>query len=795
MCSASLADEAHVGLADILERGDLSRRDGERLFQAYRASVFDLEILDVADAAIGSRVPSAFLLPVPGANTAVLLATCILVDHSVRHRELTAQVALVTRQLRLRAFYDQLYFRREHLVEFFPRTLVTGSGPVDVGTRPPAYRDRPGRLHFLSSLTALTDVGSALDGVVVEAEAVEPREVEEALQRLGERVPFIYVATNPFDPVLDLLKDKGAVWGWDAAWLSYLLEGTSTRASLCAEIDRLRGACDTAFSVIAPQEGSTLDGNLADIWHDLVVVQHHAEGVTFDALKWVWAAFGALSHLAVPLAKYDQEARVSWGVTPLGEVAGKAAQFAQNAHNEDQREYWEVLSLDLADAVRSADSDNPKPELLAHWVSERSTARDSSVVITRNRAAKSATGRFLSETPGVPIGWRNSVDICTLSELRRGVYASSHTHALLTGPVPTRYSSLLALPAARELTVLSHGAWEGNRAVNQIRKTLERLADLSHGGVRQTALERLDLEIFSDGPKSPKPVRIDTTLKEVDSASGGETSPAVWDPFDIKVVGSLGASDPDSAGLISSAPGDTDEVSAIRIVFSDGIAFFEPDRLLTVVRDQTEEVAAKGLARGDRVLLVDRGGRRDLFDLVTDRLAELPEFVATVQLIREWQRRALLAGARHGFDYQTILDNMKPHTRITTSQTIRNWVLSWVKGPRNPREIGIFGRAVGDQILEAKWEPIGKALKTIRGHHKKIGKMLARVLSGVSPTDLEDSGYFDRRLGIHYSDLVEAVSVHRVVQVSSTPRLIAGQYANRLLTSSEARYLETTSDG
>lgn len=790
-----LDDTEVVGLADILERGDLSRQDGDRFFQTYGASAFDLEILDVADAAIRARVPTALLLPVPGVNTAVLLATCILVDHFTRHRALTAQVALVTKQLRLRAFYDQLYFKRAHLADFFPRTLVTGSGPIDVGARPSSYSDRPGRLHFLSNLAALGDVGCPLDGVVVEADAAQPREVRGALERLGGRVPFIYVATNPFDPTLELLSERGAVWGWDAAWLSFLLEGASTRASICTEIDRLRGACDTAFTVLGPQQDSPLDEDLSEIWKDLVVVQHHAEGVTFDALQWVWGAFGALSHLATPLERYDREARVTWGVTPLSDVSDKAARFASNAHRQDQREYWEVLALDLEDAVRSAQSHNPKPELLGSWVTERVAAGDSGLVVARNRAAARAIERFLRETPGVPMGWRDKVEVCTLSQLRRGVYDKDHTHALLTGPVPARYSALLALPTARELHVLTHGSWEGLRATNQIRETLDRLADLSHGEVRQAALNSLGLEPFPDGPTSPKPTNLDATMVDVDLTFGPEGSAPVWDPFDLEVVGSLGASDSDTAPPIPDGAGGPDKIPAIRIVFGDGTAFFEPDRLITVVRDETEEIAAKGLVRGDRVVLVDRGARRDLFDLITDRLAELPEFVATVELIREWQRRALLAGARHGFDYQAILEKMKPDTRITTSQTIRNWVLSWVKGPRDPQEIRIFGEAVGDPILHAKWEPIGKALKTIRGHHKKIGKMLAKVLAGVAPTDLEDSGYFDRRLGLHYSDLVEAVSVHRVAQASSTPQLIAHQYANRLLTPSEAEYVESASDG
>jgi hypothetical protein len=784
-----------VGLADILERGDLSRREGDHLFQVYDPSAFDLEILDVADSAVSAAVPTAVVLPVPGANTAVLLATCILVDHFCRHRSLTAQVALVTRQLRLRSFYDSLYFRREHVVDFFPRTLVTGGSPVDIGTRPADFTDRPGRLHFLPNIQSLADVGAPLDGVVIEAAAAEPGEVANVMNQLGRRVPLIYVTTNPFDEHLGAFMEKGAVWAWDAAWLTYLFSGEDSRATLCTEVERLRGACDTEFVIKAPESEGTLDKLLSVLWQDLVTVQKHTRGVTFDALKWVWGAYGALSHLSVPVKRYDEEAAVAWGATPLEAAAEKASLFASNSIDADQQDYWEVLAADLGEAIEAARTSNVKPQLLADWVGRCVEDTCSGLIVTRNRPAKEAIRRFLRETPGVPMQWQTNVEICTLSELHSGNHSTGYERALLTGPVASRYSSLLALPAAGEMTVLVHGQWESRRATNQIRSTLDQLARLAHGGTRQKALTRLGLEQFPDGPSEPKPLRITSTQHPVELAHTQAGSDPVWDPFDVSVVGSLGSSDEDTSGPTGTSQDESGYLRVVRIDFHDGVAFFEPDRLLTVVRGDTEEVSAKGLTRGDAVVLIDKGARRDLFDVITDRLAELPEFTATVELIRQWQTRALLAGARHAFDYATILDKMRPETRITTTQTIRNWVLSWVKGPGDPREIRIFGEAVGDQVLATKWEPIGRALKTLRAHHKKIGRMLGKVLSGISPVDLEDAGYFDRRLGIHFTDLVEAVTVHRVEKVADEAQTIPAQYGNHLLSTSEAQQLEALSNG
>lgn len=85
---------------------------------------------------------------------------------------------------------------------------------------------------------------------------------------------------------------------------------------------------------------------------------------------------------------------------------------------------------------------------------------------------------------------------------------------------------------------------------------------------------------------------------------------------------------------------------------------------------------------------------------------------------------------------------------------------------------------------------IGQAITTIRGHRIGLGKWLNCKLAGMSGEDVENDGYFDQRLGIHYSDLMEAVSVHSVRKVSGRVTVVPQLKANRLLEPGEATITE-----
>lgn len=216
------------------------------------------------------------------------------------------------------------------------------------------------------------------------------------------------------------------------------------------------------------------------------------------------------------------------------------------------------------------------------------------------------------------------------------------------------------------------------------------------------------------------------------------------------------------------------------LTFEDGEGYFEPNCPVSLLGgEKVREVAAKSLKPGHRVMLIERGARRDLFMHIAKKLEDLPDFTATVALIELWHERTRMAGLRCGLGHEQILGRMAG-TKITDPGTVADWMKGIRHGPNDPEDIRRFGEAVGDGVLTGQWQRMGRAIRTIRGHRIGLGRWLNGRLAGVSNEKMGNDGYFDRRLGIHYSDLMEAVTVHRVVAVSGGIAVVAQLRANRL---------------
>jgi hypothetical protein len=650
-------------------------------------------------------------------------------------------------------------------------------------------------LHFVSRLDNLSGItangirSASLDGVVIESQASDEPALRDLIGSLAGNVPVLYLTTDPYDPAIPGFKEVGAVWAWDAGCISSLAAGQPSPAPVCTEAGRLEQVTGTAFEVAGPTGDNELDKALSRLWDDLTEIQRHPGGPSLETVQWVWGMFGALSHLIVPVNEYDRYARSGWGTTSIADGVLKVRAFARNAPRQEDREYWHLLADDLEDAVAAARRSNPKPEGLALWVRELIYRGGTGRLVVRNRAAQQAVRAHLQARPDVPFGWDGRIDIVTFADVSAGRTPVSPADILFPGPVASRYAGFFALPPTRRLTVLTHGAWETSRVVRQVEGVAARLASLAHGETRTDAV-RILLGGRDLGPEcTPSPPRL--THSGVLGPGVPKTSrEAVWDPFDVSIVRSVGRDDRDVEGPTQDSPqGPRAVVRSLCLDFTDGTGFFEPDSVISRVEGrELKDVAVKALLPGDRIILVELGARRNLFDLIVEKLEDLPEFAATAILVHEWHERAHRAAYSSGLTYDDILRRMRG-TAITSTQTIGTWIRGTVHGPGDPEDIRRFGVAVGDRFLAERFQAIGRALATMRSHRQKIGHMLARVLSGMSNADLEDEGYFDRRLGIHWSDFAEAVSYHQVTAVSKRPVTIPYPYANRLLSWADAARL------
>jgi len=112
--------------------------------------------------------------------------------------------------------------------------------------------------------------------------------------------------------------------------------------------------------------------------------------------------------------------------------------------------------------------------------------------------------------------------------------------------------------------------------------------------------------------------------------------------------------------------------------------------------------------------------------------------------------------------YQQVLDAMAG-TSLTSSSTIYSWYRGENEGPADLDDVERFGRALADTELMAAAPHVASALATMRRIHRKIGRWLSSQLTAVHG-GREDS-LVDNDLSIHVSDLLEVVTVHRVLAI------------------------------
>lgn len=792
--------EKKASLEGVVSRGNLRRMlEGKQTPVRFRPTKFDHVLLEVADGAVQTGVPTAIVLPVAGTKTPVLLAASMLIAHFVRTQKMNANIALVSKQVGLRQFYDSLYLEKYcHLADCFPRTVVDTTGlALDdrkvSGKLSSEELKRRGRLHFVPGLNRLDRMrfrrSSSLiepDGLVVESQACDEDNLCKLFASMGGKIPIIYLTVDPFDPALSLFRESGAVRAWDAAQMASFVDAEPNDDAICTGAEVVAGLADTSFEVAGSSGDSEFDVSLARLWDDLMEIQRSPTGLSFDSVGWTWGVFAALSQLLVPLEDYERYARLGWNTATLSDAPEKAGAFGRNAPGEYERELWEVLADDMHAAIEAARGGNSKPERAAGWVRDLLEEGSGGVIVVRNRVSEKALDAYLDAHPGIPWGWRTAIRIAALSDLVAGRKALGTEAALFPGPLPSRYGWMFALPPTGRVTVLAHGPWEASRAVRQIQVTAQQLETLARGGVREQAMARL----FGPGsvvdaeppPAAPRIVHSGIQANKVPST----VRDAVWSPFDLKIAKLLRTRDVDvvASPRTSLSGGAEGSVEAVLIELDDGEGYFEPNCRVSRLREKVEEVAAKSLKPGDRIMLIECGARRDLFMHIAKKLEDLPGWMSTVSLVELWHEQARLAGLQSGLDNEQILARMNG-TTITGPGTIGAWIKGVRHGPNKAEDIRRFGEAVGDDVLVSRWQMIGQAITTIRGHRIGLGKWLNAKLAGVSGGDTGDDGYFDRRLGMHYSDLMDAVSVHRVRSVSTSVTIVPQLKANRLLEAGE----------
>lgn len=755
------AGTSSAGLSEIVRRGDLRLCSGAEN-RRFSPTPFDDELLAVVDAASAKGTPVALVIPLPPADTPVVLGAASLLAEIARTSSLAVTSTVVSPRLSQRGFYDQLCVGTSRLADVIPRArLTTGGAVVPTEVTPPAAGGA--RMVLTSDVARVPDFGGAL---VVDGAGGKPEELNRLLRT---RARLVYLTNNPFDEALaEVRAANGVVWTFDPATLAQFASNSpdTPGRAVAAPLGLLAAAGTAQRQVYVPSDDTSLDIAMGAAWtalRALTTTGSDAIALT-SAVRWAWSTFQTFSLSATEPLRYDRYMPRSPYSTLLTEAPEHARAVARNSTGAT-REQW----MTLAEAFRTlldAAVPAPKIDLIQRWLTDANERGLRGVLVTRNGAAARAITSALQERSDTPFNWRAKVDVVGLRDLLYGrVPRLPSDTTLFTGPVPRTSASLVAVPSAEEVVVVTAGKWEASRSARQMTQTLTAL----------TALRRETVEISApklgvpaaETVEHPHPVlvwRDDISLDPMPD----DSSP--WEPFTFDVLAMLsrhrGGSADDSTAVPPSR-GDRSVIDALRISLTDGrYLWLSPnDTVYRRTGDEVRRVAAKALARGDVIVLVDATARRDLFKSVINTLATVdPQYHLLTFFEKLWHDGVEAARNRDmtGRMVLSRMQNRQDPTPITTEQTVGNWLNHRVV-PMHAADVRRFADATENDELARNADAVGSALLRLRTIHQAVGRWLSAQITGaklgVSNT------LVDPRLGIHVADLLDVVSLHEVEDV------------------------------
>ena len=693
-----------------------------------------------------------------------------------------------------------------------------------VGIRDHTSRVRVGRLQ-------LSDVFPQSKA----SAGASPRRVRNVVSSDGSTLPEVICAYSPSDPSA-LLEKYRPNWiaidcgnQRDIRWLPQLLgQARARRIAVIAwsqnplseviryfedasygqvirwPFDFPDGSGPTIEPIVVEVTDDTLMQSLRDAYRSLAKASSANAGgrLVTDALRISWRVQRQLEQMTVPFDLFESEAGHYWGMQSTRRLAAGAQRFISEIET-----YHESVAMNLSEALSLHEqvmdgfsaSNPPLWDALSRLCLEDGTTDGERRMVFSSRARKqmfalSLLSRFnISEDDLSELG----ISLTSLTEMKHNSSSKSSDaertsdSALLTSlPSTSLNASMLPLMAHKTLDVLvlpfQHKAlvrWVANlRSSLSSSPAAARAAIEARSGKIQSGTDPLDASRLKLGHGRRIALRTGQILTAKDSRSLVPTLDATaelsWymdtsEDDEPVAVGTPGQQVEDDHVWVS---------EAIEIRAAGGWrGFFSPDDRLNVVvqseaQSKTEERFVRSLRAGDRILIIHGQKRQSLYELVISRVHNHPAMELHLALIGKWQEElaeSFRARRRIGWTYQDVLSEIQMRgSRISSTQTIRLWVLGQVLAPDDPKDLFRLAKTMGMRFAERHHSRINIAARRIRGLHIGLSIRLNRWLKDqVANVAEQDFEVFDEELGLSFQDFRDSLGVYTVESVQTSTGL------------------------
>lgn len=604
-------------------------------------------------------------------------------------------------------------------------------------------------------------------------------------------VPIIGWTTLHLSPITSLWHATGAcVFRWPR-----VAKGDARIESLDA-LNRRTGSIDLTPVLLDGAEVGKVSEQLVECYARLVRhVGARQSQLARGAISVAWRYLRLLESISVPPDFYDAECVNFWGMPTLSRLKSTLERFVQALTNEP------VLRADLSVAYERLSAaervlrESPHSPMWLAAANLAIDARPPSLLVFQSRSQRdmfrlALLGKFnVSEQDLAELG----VGLAALSEVARRPVDAPDGHMTLIG-LPSRSSewrmdAVLASEAVRvvmwphlEDTLRRRAVdWSTNLGGGCTGASPLQLAQAPserHDGLRVHPAEALRLEAMHSTGVHAAASGVALWKRPEAAAAIHALFAAPVDVEDAEDTAPI--SQPDGTNAVDATGEDDWLEQALRVTFEDGAQILLPlDDHVNVIGRTPDGVRiapryCRALRVGDELLLVHGQHRRSVYDLLVSRVHSHARIAPWLDLVDRWHqelRQAFInAKRRSGATLESVLLALRNQgSTITTTGSVRGWVLGFTLAPSDWRDIQRLGEVLTVPIAKQFPREIGNAASHLAGLHRSLSNRLNRWLESEDAGSAMLSGaqaIVDADLGLTIDDFKHSLVKGRIASVS-----------------------------
>lgn len=215
--------------------------------------------------------------------------------------------------------------------------------------------------------------------------------------------------------------------------------------------------------------------------------------------------------------------------------------------------------------------------------------------------------------------------------------------------------------------------------------------------------------------------------------------------------------------------------NAVQLKLEGGfMLFLDPSDQINVIKNkEVFRVFARAVAPGNAILCIQNQAKKDLFDILIERIHEHNSLAFHLNLLQKWREEF---HSRYLLWSKTDPDNnlkkfwqllRNEGSDVSTELTISNWLNGYTLRPQDGDNIKRIGKILGSSFIIEHAQEIINAASRIVGLHISLSRKLKNWLDG-SVYDLkkEDMVMIDDELTLTLGELRSSMGIFKVLEIS-----------------------------